>query len=370
MKRRELSIAIILIIVVIMAGGYWWFSHSGSGGSRGNSGDSQAEKTTNAVHGPVAQVKVVPIREGAITENISAYGEVIPAPGALQTVSVPFESQVRHIMVNTGQKVSTGDMLLEIEPSPDTYLELEQARNAYELARQSLQNVQQRLDHKLTTRDQLLQAELTAQQAELRLTSMKKRGIEDQRQIFADAGGLINKVYVQEGAIVSAGNPLVEIVAQNRLEVRLGVEPEDIGKVQANQPVSLAAVNKPAAVDVTGQIRRIANSVNPTTRLVDVFVALPSSERFLLGESIVGKVALATVQGFTVPRAAVLPEDNHYILFTVKNNRAVKHIVRIGLDNKKAVEIIGSDLRAGDAVVVLGNYELEDGMAVKVEGAH
>ncbi|MBI4644977.1 MAG: hypothetical protein HY743_14880 [Deltaproteobacteria bacterium] len=72
--------------------------------------------------GPVAQVQTAPIRQGALTEQIIAYGSVIPAPGALQTVSVPFESQVMQIMVSNGQKVAKGNDLLEIKPSPDTAL--------------------------------------------------------------------------------------------------------------------------------------------------------------------------------------------------------------------------------------------------------
>ena len=32
-------------------------------------------------------------------------------------------------------------------------------------------------------------------------------------------------------------------------------------------------------------------------------------------------------------------------------------------------EIVADDVKEGDNVIVVGNYELEDGMAVKIEGA-
>jgi intein/homing endonuclease len=54
-------------------------------------------------------------------------------------------------------------------------------------------------------------------------------------------------------------------------------------------------------------------------------------------------------------------------MFTVKNDRAVKHSVQIGLENGKEVEVIGSDIEPGDPVVILGNYELKNDMAVKFE---
>ena len=158
-------------------------------------------------------------------------------------------------------------------------------------------------------------------------------------------------------------------MAQNRLEVRLGVEPEDINRVTPNQPVSLTRVNVPAAPAVTGHIRKISYGVDPATRLVDVFVTLPATADFLLDESISGEITVASVQGLIVPHSAVLPEGQGYSLFTIEDNRAVKHLVQVGLRNDKEVEIKDADLQAGEPVVVLGNYELKDGMAVKVEVA-
>ncbi len=362
MKRPGWSIAIIIaVIVVMLAGGYRWFSHRGEQNSR----KAQEEKINRSV----ALVKTVPIRKGTITENITVYGVTIPAPGALQIVSVPFESRVRNVMVSNGQKVSAGDDLLRIEPSPDTYLQFEQARNTLETARQSLQHFQRLFDLKLATNDQLLNAKQAFEQARLNLESMKKRGINGLRQIRADDAGLISKVLVQEGAIVPTGSALVEIVIQNRLEVRLGVESEDINQVQPNQEVLLSGVDVQKSNKVTGKIRKISSSVNPNTRLVDVFVAFASSGEFLLDEFVLGEITIASSQGLSVPRSAVLPEDSRYTLFTVKDERVVKHVVQIGLENGKEVEVIGTGLQAGDPIVVLGNYELKDGMAVKIEAS-
>ena len=123
-----------------------------------------------------------------LTENIAAYGSVIPAPGAVQTVSVPFESQVMQIMVSNGQKVSKGNDLLKIKPSPDTALQLEQAVQALDLARQSLQFVERKFELKLATNDQVLQARQALQQAQLRLESMKKRGVGAPRIIRCRCG--------------------------------------------------------------------------------------------------------------------------------------------------------------------------------------
>lgn len=351
---------ILVIVIAVLAAAIWRLQKL-EGPSAGNTGGE--------VQGPVALVQTTPIREGTLTENITAYGSVIPAPGALQTESVPFESQVVQIMVSNGQRVSRGNDLCEIKPSPDTYLQMEQARQAYDLSRQSFQSMQRRFELRLATNEQLLQARQAMQQTQLRLESMQKRGIGSPRIIHADVGGLIKQVYVQEGAIVSAGNPLMEIVAQNRLEVRLGVEPDNIKRVKDNQPVLISRVNVPAAAAVTGQIRKISYGVNPNTRLVDVFVSLPAKADFLLDEPVSGKITIALSRGLIVPRTAVLPAGRRYSLFTVKDGRAVMHLVEVGLENARDIEVKSPNLQAGEPVVVLGNYELKDGMAVKVEAA-
>ena len=344
-------VAILLIII-------FWSTHKPE--------KPEAEKGSEA-KGQVATVRTGLIREGALNEDIAAYGVVLPAPGASQTVSVSFESQIVRVMVSTGQKVAQGNDLLELKPSPGTALALEQAREAHEISRLSLQHMQRRFELKLATNDQVLQARQTMEQAQLKLQSMKKRGIGPARVIRADTGGLIKNVRVQEGAIVAAGNPLVEIVAKNRLEVRLGVEPEDLDRVKENQPVLMTRVNIPALPPFTGYVRKISYGVNPATRLVDVFVSLPAPADSLLDDAISGKIIIAEAHGLMVPRSAVLPEGQGHSLFTIEQDRAVKHQVRLGFHNDKEAEVKDTTLRAGEKVVILGNFELKDGMAVKEE---
>jgi RND family efflux transporter MFP subunit len=371
-RKREIKmrhwpriIIAISVVVATLACAHWWFSPAGKPAERDTL--NGVERGADEAQAPVAFVKTSTVREGSVTETITAYGTIVPAPGALQTVSVPFESQVRRIMVSSGQRISRGEVLLEIEPSPDTNLQVEQAHNRYDLAEQNLQHIKQRFDLKLATNDQLIQARQTFQQAKLHLESLEGRGVDGPREIKADVDGLINHVDVQEGSIVAPGSPLVEIVAQNRLEARLGVEPEEINQVRPDQTVRLTPVNLPGSDPVSGRIRKVSRSVDTAERLVDVFVSFPASSRFLLGEYVQGKLIVASSQGLIVPRSAILLKGGHHVLFTVKNDRAVENAVRIGLENEEEVEVLGSALQEGDVVVVLGNYELDDGMAIEQE---
>ena len=71
-----------------------------------------------------------------------------------------------------------------------------------------------------------------------------------------------------------------------------------------------------------------------------------------------------------VPRDAVLPrEEGDTVVYTVVDDHAKQHVVRIGLENGRETQVIADDLKAREPVVVGGNYVLEDGMEVKVKEA-
>jgi len=94
---------------------------------------------------------------------------------------------------------------------------------------------------------------------------------------------------------------------------------------------------------------------------------LPISSGYLLGGYVRGRIVIASKNTLVVPRSSVLPEDGHYVLFTVKNGRAQKFIVKAGLENHRRVEVMDKNLKPGDLVVIQGNYELKDGMSVQAE---
>ena len=370
MKCTMLFIYIVTSICIATVSGYLWFLH---GQKKTAEKETQSFPSTSMVTDyistpePVAAVKIAPLTKGILTEDITVYGTVVPAPGGVQTISEPFETQIRHIFAIAGQKISMGEVLLEVDPGPDTRLQVEESRNNFRLAKETLSHMQQRFDLKLATIQQLLQTKQTFQEARLRLKNLRQRGIRKKKHVVADVDGLINKVYVHEGDIVPASMPLVEIIAQDRFEARLGVEPEDINRLRIDQPISLFSIYMQSSRGVAGQIRTISKSVNTVTRLVDLFVVFPSPAEFLPGEYIQGKITISSKETLLIPRTAVLPKGDHYVLFTVKDGRAWEQSVHVGLESDKDIEVISEILQQGDLVVVLGNYELHDGMKTKGE---
>ena len=351
MTRRIIigTIAAILIIT-----GFVWIRQRGG----------EEAKTK----GPVPQVQVAKVERKTITETVIVYGSVVAQPGKTHSVSIAFETRVRHILVAPGQFVQENDPLIEIELSPGAQVQFQQAKNAAEAARKELKQTQERFNLKLATNQDLSAAEKTARDAEAQLAALQRAGAGGDNRIRSDISGIVAKVDAQDGQIVPPGGPLVEIVAETEIEVKLGVEAEDLSAAREGAPITILPVNDPTATKVEGSVRLVTRRIDPTTRLVDVYVALPQGTKLLLDQYVRGEIQRTENDALVVPRSAVLPnESREFEVFTLANNRAVKHTVKIGAENPKEMQVIADDLHAGDPVVTVGNYELEDGMTVEIK---
>ena len=111
----------------------------------------------------------------------------------------------------------------------------------------------------------------------------------------------------------------------------------------------------------------IAERIDADTRLADVLVSIGPDAVLPLDAYVRGELTIAGVDGLVVPRSAVLPDDEGFSIFTVDQGKAAEHKVSVAGEDDQSVEIAGDGLAAGEAVVVVGNLELEDGMSVKSE---
>jgi len=82
-----------------------------------------------------------------------------------------------------------------------------------------------------------------------------------------------------------------------------------------------------------------------------------------------GELTLRSSEGLIVPRSAALPVEDTYALYTVENGKAVKHTVQVTIENDQEVQVQGGDLHEGQLAIVVGNYELQEGMLVTIEPA-
>lgn len=277
-----------------------------------------------------------------------------------------FDSLISKIIAVPGMRVAAGDVLLEIMPTPDAKLQLDAARSALALAQKTLTATQERYDLKLANRTELLSAEQAELDARQKIASFERRGLGTDAKIVAPTAGVVGKLEFSTGALATAGTVLVTITTEAQLEVRLGVEAAEAAQISVGQPVTLLSANRAESSPTISMVRIVGSSLDAVTGAAEVRVPVPSGSPLLLGEHVKAAIELMKKETLVAPRSVVLSVDGKLVLYTVKNGQAMRHEVTTGISADGLVEVSGENLRDGDTVVTLGNYELADGMSVQL----
>jgi RND family efflux transporter MFP subunit len=361
-RQWKQASTVALVAALLGVGLSYWPSFFATSSKHGDTAGPTAEE-----HDPIAKVTVMELRRRVIEETLTVYGSTLPAPDESQTLSVPYECRVRRVLVTAGRVVELGTPLIEVEPSHETKLLLDGAREEQQTAKDQFKLVQQRLEMNLATRQDLLQAEQHLHAATLRTDSLEKRGAGRSQILRAATAGVTSLMHVRQGQIVPPGGPLVEMIDDQNILVRFGVEEEDRRLLQTGQRVRLFPVHGTEREPMDGEIRVVTQQVNLATRLVEVLAAPGPHDRLLLNEYVRGEVIIASQEGLVAPRSAVLQQEGRFILYSVEDGHARSHIFHIGLENRDQVEVQGSDLHEGQQIVVVGQSQLRNGMAVDVD---
>ncbi len=311
-------------------------------------------------------VQTVKVQKRILTRELIAYGRIIPAPGSTRSLAMPFESVIRRVFVTEGQQIKKCEPLFQLSPSPSTLLMVQSAKSSLEAARLELEKVKERVRLKLATSGELIQAEKNYKKALLQVKNLERMKICDKITINAPNNGMITRLYCKVGQIMPAGAPLMEVSDENAIQAVVGIEPEDAHLLTAGQTVYLSPINRKISEKLKGQIDTASQWVNPASRLVDAFVQIMPKAHLFINEFVRARIILQKKEGMVVPRSAVLPSYKSPVCFTVRGNRAHRHLVKTGWEGKNYVEIISSSIRPGDDIVIRGNYELRDGMTVRV----
>ena len=311
-------------------------------------------------------VKTAPVALQEVTETLTAFGVLDPDPDQVLSLSLPHAGLINRVWVRLGQRVKSGDRLLEVITAPDARMQYLQAQSAVDFARRELERKKRLLGEQLATKAQVDAAKKNMQDALATLKALQQRGQGAEKETLrAPMDGIITRLDVSQGQRVQADATAMLIAAEQRLIARLGVEPEDLSNVQAGTPVTITSVFVPD-VAITTHVREVHAMIDPATHLVEVLAPIPEAQidHLVLGSRILGRIQLASRRALVVPRSAVLSEGGQAYVYIVEAGKARRVAVKPGVDKGDRIEVTGA-LKAGDVVVVSGNYELSDGMAVR-----
>ncbi|HEY8857473.1 MAG TPA: efflux RND transporter periplasmic adaptor subunit [Rugosibacter sp.] len=319
-----------------------------------------------AADAPSVAVQTVALKQQMMSDTVSGYGVVSPDTHSLQNINLPRAGQVVSLLVSAGQVVKKGAPLLEFATGTDAALSYQQAVAAVRFAASELTRIEQLVSQQLATQSQLAAAKKSLADAQAALQAQTKIGSDRAlERVIAPFDGVVVAVQAAQGDRLMAGAPVLQLARARGQRVLLGVEPDEVNKVRAGMPVSVASVFN-AEHRVMGRVAQVFGMINPQTQFVDVLVQVPSGG-LLPGTRVRAEIQVSQQNAWVVPRSAVLRDAQGSYIFQVHQGKARRINVQPGLEQSGLVAVRGA-FTANEPVVNLGNYELQDGLAVHGSG--
>lgn len=215
------------------------------------------------------------------------------------------------------------------------------------------------LEQTRTSRDA---ARATLEQAEARLDEARAQ-FED-AALRAPFDGSIVDFMVEPGDFARAGQPVIAIADDTRLEVRVHIPQSRAGSIAAGQAVDILLQD--SGRTLSGQIRErgLAAPGSPVPVVVDP--AEDASSDLYPGQPVYLQFSLPVSNKVRIPLNAVIdPGTGAARVFVVRDGHAEQVGVELGRLDAGQVEFFGP-IQAGEPVVVAGQANLLDGEAVRV----
>lgn len=319
---------------------------------------------------PTAPVVVKPATEHLVEEALIAYGTVEFVPSHTRSLTVQVESQLADRFVLSGALVKQGQALLRLMPSATSRLDMGKAVREASVAEADAQRAERLHAQGLATDSELRAARAAAETAAALRESFLSRigtvtaGAASGITLRAPIAGIVDGLSAQPGDVIPAGTSVLRIADPTAVYARLGLEPQDVARVHDGDSVTLSTLSAQKPTNLA-RISEVDARVDPQTHLASAIAQLGAGSGLSAGSAVRARIVIDThAQAITVPRSAVLYAADRPFVFVADAGHAYRRPVATGIGDDAQIEII-TGLKAGESVVTGGNYELEDGMAIR-----
>ena len=299
---------------------------------------------------------------------LAAVGSVVATQKVFITTEVA--GQVEKILIESGQSVKAGDVILQLDDSVD------KAELNGLIARGKLAKLQFDRNAKLIKERSVSQSEYDRLRSELDIaeaTIASKRAVIDKKSIRAPFSGRLGIRDVNIGQYLTPGMPILSLQALDPVYVDYSLPERHFYRVKIGQKV-LVQVQAHPGKEFAGEVTAIDQGIDPGTRTLRARATLDNLQQLLRhGMFTEVHTALPVRENIlTLPRSAITykPYGASIFLITTENggSKVQRKPVKTGEVREGRVEII-EGLNAGEIVVSAGQVKLRNGQQVKIDNS-
>ena len=328
-----------------------------------NNKKKNAEKTAIVaqVDGTVV-VRVVNVKKQPLQHDFTANGNFIPSQQL--NFSAENSGRILSVLVDEGSRVSKGQTLAIIK-ADQLNVDVESAALAYQVALRDKERYENAFTTGGVTQQQLDQARLALSNAKARMTQAKLR-LRD-THIRSSISGIVNKRFIEPGAVVAPGTQLFELVDVSKLILQTAVNENQVAQLKEGDKVNIRVSVFPEKT-FTGELSFIAPKADNALNFpIEIEMASNPGEVVkagMYGTAVFSFPALSPV--ILLPRSSFIGSVSSNEIFIIKedNTASIRKVVA-GRTMGDQVEII-EGLHEGERVIVSGQINLEEGTKVSV----
>src|SRR5437667_9599866 len=299
---------------------------------------------------PPMPVEVAVAIHDTVVDAVQATGQI----EAVQSVQLQPEVQGRitDILVREGQEVAAGTPLFKVDDA-ELKAQVASAEAERQLAQQALQRTKQLLAQNASSASDLEQAEAKARAADASYDLLKTRL--DRTVVRSPFAGVVGQRFVSIGSYVNAQTPLITLQTVNPQQAVFQVPERYADRLRRGQLVSFQVAALPGK-NFSGEVVFVDPVVEVPARTILIKARVPNPEHRLQAGMFL-EARLATdirPNAVVVPEDAILPVQGSTYVWVIKDGKADRRQVTIGVRTAGWAEIEGGGVDAGDQVVVGG----------------
>ena len=272
--------------------------------------------------------------------------------------------RVVKIFVDEGDHVSAGQVLATVR-TDQLSVDLQNAEAVYNNAQKDKERYENAFKTGGVTQQQLDQANLALQNAQARINAARIN-IGD-ANIRSSINGVVNKRYIEPGAILAAATQMFNIVDVSKLKLNVTVNESQVATLKTGDDVKVTASVFPDE-SFTGKVSFIAPKADNSLNF-PVEIEITNNPKNGLKAGMYGTAEFAGAKSqslVVIPRAAFVGGVSSNQVFVAENNGTARlHKVTAGRIVANKVEVLNG-LEEGDIVITSGQVNLTDGTKISV----
>jgi membrane fusion protein, multidrug efflux system len=310
---------------------------------------------------------VIPVSIEVVTPTVLK--DVMVLPGTAESyqdvlLGAEQEGQVQWIGAREGQQVKKGQLLAKIDVDAKKAA-MQSAQAAYKLAKSQAERRLKLHKRKVVSQEDLDKA-LT--QLALAKSDLERAKIAHQQGfVHSPIAGVINRLYVDPGEFIHRGDPLAEVVNVARIRIKCNVPEMDVRFLKAGQQ-AMVLVDAFPGDKWLGKLSFVAYKADPATKTFEVWVDVDNSGG-QIRPGMIGRAAFLRreiTDAVTAPLSALVDKGGERNVFVEVAGKAQARKVEIGVISVDRAQIL-EGLQPGDRLIVQGQKQLEEGMAVSTK---